>query len=290
MDPAYGKEAPTPTSPLIDQVSGPPDVLVGAYPFAALGLSPEDAVDCWGNKFTYAVTTSLTAETTYAIAGNLGGITMRTGMLASATDLTTQAAYVIVSHGAQSDGASSRTYSGTKKNCNSMVSNASVLRIDKENCDTLNRTFFYQPYNNGDNPAQFFDDLVVYATKAPLEVAPPGGSCGPGMVTWGGNCAAPALITLLGLSVNLTNINSGYTGLAISTCVNGERQTIGTCLPIGTCSAASPRGGPLVLLTGVSMNFGTGICQRYSCCSGSIQTSGLFPCPALDLPGVSHCS
>lgn len=35
-------------------------VLIGAVPYAALGISPVDATDGWGNKFTYAVTEYLT--------------------------------------------------------------------------------------------------------------------------------------------------------------------------------------------------------------------------------------
>lgn len=40
------------------------------------------------------------------------------------------------------------------------------------------------------------------------------------------NCAAPTVVTLGGLSVSLTNIHSGYTGLALSTCSGGTRTGV----------------------------------------------------------------
>ena len=206
------------------------------------------------------------------------------------------AAYVLLSHGESALGASPHNWGGTKRNCNTEWLNPAIRRADKENCDTYNAVFFTNNLQDGDVEEYFFDDILIYASKPNIvkeeEPPPAETSCNAGMVTWGGNCAAPALITLLGLSVTLTNTNSGYTGVALSTChPNGTRITLGTCLPIGTCTAPSPRGGlPVVLLTGISMDFGMGVCKKYSCCTGVVKVQNIFPCPLLDLPGIAQCS
>ncbi len=293
-DPEYGHEVEVSTDPSIDRYASSPAVLFGAVPFATIGLSPGEAIDCWGNQLTYAVTETLTSTASYADSANQGGIEIRSGTLTAYNALTTQAAYVIVSHGADALGASPRNYSGVKKNCNSDEANYGVTRIDKENCDTNNNIFFAADYNPGSKSDHFFDDIIAYTPKPAVAVpaAPvPNGSCSANSrITWGGNCAAPALLTLNNLSLNLTNINSGYTGVAVSTCINGVRTTIGVCLPIGTCQGVSPRdGSALMLLTGVTMNYGTGVCKKYKCCSGSLTSSALSPCPLIDTPGIAVC-
>ena len=293
-DPAYGREVLDNNDIGIDRYAGPPAVLFGGMPFATLGLSPDTVIDCWGNQLTYAVTEKLTNLADYADTTNVGGIEVRSGTLIAYNTATTQAAYVIVSHGTDALGASPRNYKGAKKNCNSDEANASVTRIDKENCDINNNIFFASDYNPGNKSDHFFDDIIAYAPKSPLQVvttSPVTGSCSASdNVSWGGNCSAPALITLNGLSVNLTNINSGYTGVALSTCVNGVRTTIGACLPIGTCTGTNPRlGGTMQMLTGISMSYGTGVCKYYKCCSGNLSISNLAPCPLVDLPGLAIC-
>lgn len=304
-DPYFGQEVGSPTSAAIDRLVGPPAVLIGAFPVTTLGLSPDRAIDCWGNKFTYAVTEALTNAASYADSAVQGGIEIRYGPLGAYQMLTNKAAYTLISHGEDALGASKANYKGPKRNCNVEEANPVVTRIDKENCDTLNSMFYSAEFNRGTRSADFFDDLLIYAEKKPVlppaapspsspspspSPAPSANDCAGGLVTWGGNCAAPALLTLAGLDVTLTNINSGYTGVAVSTCNNGSRTTIGACLPVGACSTTSPRGGPLLLLTGISMNFGTGVCKRYSCCSGSVTITNISPCllPA-DLPGIASC-
>ena len=294
-NPAYGHEVTVGTDPSIDRYAGPPAVLFGGVPFATLGLTPDNVIDCWGNQLTYAVTETLTNVSSYANSANVGGIDIRNGTLIAYSDITTQAAYVVVSHGADALGASPRNYQGAKKNCNTDEANFGVTRIDKENCDTNNNIFFSSDYDPGSKSDRFFDDIIAYAPKSPLQVvttSTANGACAPGSsITWGGNCAAPALLTLNGLSVNLTNVNSGYTGVAVSTCVNGVRSTLGVCLPLGTCSTTNPRlGGNLQMLTGVSMSFGTGVCKKYNCCSGSLTITAISPvCPLIDTVGLATC-
>ena len=88
---------------------------------------------------------------------------------------------------------------------------------------------------------------------------------------------------------NVTNQTPGYTGIALSTCMNGTRTTVGVCLPVGACATTSPRdGSSIILLTGVGMNFGANICQRYACCNGTVSITPLSPCLLpVDLPGIT---
>lgn len=294
-DPAYAVEATGPSDPSIDRIAGAHPLLVGALPAATLGISPEQIADCWGNKLTYAVTESQTSATGYTNPASQGGIDLRRGTLDAPVNMLPQVSYVLLSHGPDGLGATPRSYHGPTRHCNAAQADLGIRQADKENCDLLNPIFYTADYNDGDVPANRFDDVVLYGVRpvlaaAPTPPSPPAATdCQGGTISWGGNCAAPALLTLAGLSVTLTNTNSGYTGVAVSTCTNGTRTTLGTCLPVGTCSGTSPRGGPLVLLTGVSMRFGTGICKQYHCCSGAMHSTSLFPCPLVDLPGLASC-
>lgn len=115
--------------------------------------------------------------------------------------------------------------------------------------------------------------------------------CAVSTVTWGTHCSGNALLTIAGLSVNVTNTTPGYTGLAVSTCTNGVRSTLGVCLPIGACVVTSPRdGNPTAMLTGTTIHYGTGVCKTYKCCSGGVTITPLAPCLSpLDLPGLGVC-
>lgn len=285
QDPDFGREVNASNHPGIKRVVGSPPVLIGTLPTTTLGMPNEIAADCWRNAFTYAVTETLTTEAGYALPTNLGGISLKRGTLAVPVVISTQIAYVAISHGSDSMGAVPERDIGAVQDCNPQQADATIRRIDKENCDTVNNSYFASDYSEGDNANNFFDDFVTYAEKPPLA----SGDCASETITWGGGCEAPALITLGGLQVPLTNIASGYTGTAVSVCNNGVRTTIlGVCLPVGICSGTNPRtGNPMSLLTGLGANFGAGICQQYRCCNGAITTKPLSPCPLLDLPGLA---
>lgn len=285
-DPDYGREVPGPLDTRIARVAGNGSaVLIGLLPVAALGIPTTGATDCWRAHFTYAITESLTTQAGYATPANLGSITVNRGTLAAPVLLTNRVSYVVISHGANALGATPQLTTGAARDCNSVQMDSAQPRIDKENCDTLNSVFFASDFNDGDMGLAFFDDVLAYAEKAPLPTL----DCNAGLIQWGDGCEAPALITLAGLSVPLTNIASGYTGTAVSVCNNGVRTTIlGVCLPIGFCSGTNPRSGnPMSLLTGLGMNFGTGVCKQYKCCHGNLTISNLSPCPLLDLPGLT---
>lgn len=283
--PAYGREVASATDPTIHRVLQTPPLIIGALPHATLGLPLELAQDCWGNQYTYAVTESFTTVSGYADGSVVGAIHVRSGTLSSWQSLTTEAAYIVFSHGSDALGASPASHNGTAITCNAAQADASITRIDKENCDTTNGIFYASPINTSAS-SSFFDDHVAYAVRPTL----PPNSCASGTVTWG-NCEGTALLTLLGLSVNVTNTKPGYTGLAVSTCNNGVRNTLGVCLPIGACVITSPRDGqPASMLTGTTINFGSGVCKTYKCCSGGVTISPLSPCALpLDLPGIGSC-
>lgn len=282
-DPAYGREASGPFDPSIVRIPQSSPVLVGALPHVTLNLPNELASDCWGHKFTYAVTETFTTAAGYNNTANFGGIVLRYGKIANSQELDKEAAYAIVSHGADALGASSASYTGPEINCNSVATDLSQPRIDKENCDTINSIFYMSEITTAE-PDRYFDDYVVVANRV---VSP--GDCAASAVTWGGNCQGNALLTLGGLSVNVTNTTPGYTGLAVSTCTNGVRSTLGVCLPVGACIYNNPRNAsPTAVLTLTSINYGQGICKTYKCCNGNVTVTPLVPClSSLDLPGVA---
>ena len=281
-DPAYGREVSSATDPNIHRVAQASPVLIGALPHVTLNLPTELASDCWGHKFTYAVTQNFTNTAGYNNTANHGGVVLRYGSLSNSQELDSEAAYAIVSHGPDALGASKANYTGPEINCNIVATDPTKPRIDKENCDLMNAIFYMSAAS--DDPLQFFDDYVVVANR----VASPN-DCASQTVTWGGYCVGNALLTLGGLSVNVTNTTPGYTGLALSTCTNGVRSTVGVCLPIGACVITSPRdSNPTAMLTGTTINYGIGICKTYKCCSGGVTISALTPCVSpLDLPGLA---
>lgn len=161
-DPLFGKEASTsPLSPSIDQTAGAVPEYVGSLPFQALGLPISFAADCWGNQFTYMVTPTLTDTTGFKLYSNTGTITVGSGSRITGTLLTGKAAYAVISHGADALGASGRNYVGAKIHCDQTA----TPRIDAENCDINNNLVFTSTFNNGNNPNNFFDDIIIYAEK-----------------------------------------------------------------------------------------------------------------------------
>ena len=278
----YGREVTHALDNSIARVALANPVLIGGVPHVTLGLPSELGADCWGHKFTYAVTETMTTTTGYATSTTTGGIILRYGTLSESQQLDSEAAYAIVSHGPDALGATPANHSGDPITCNQEQGRASVKRIDKENCDTNNATFYLSEINTS-SEERFFDDYVVVANRPVLPK-----DCPAQTVSWGGNCSGPAALTLAGLSLNVTNTAAGYTGLALSICNNGVRSTAGVCLPAGACIYTSPRDGTTAsLLTLTTMNYGTGVCKTYKCCNGSISI-GPSPClSGMDVPGIA---
>lgn len=230
-DPLYGVAASSSAAASIDRIGGGSTaVLVGALPFATLGLNGRFAADCWGNKFTYYVSDQLVTNTTYMDNDSAGHITVRTGTLSTPSTLTGSAAYAVVSHGANALGASPRNYTADKKLCNTEQSNGSLSRIDKENCDSNNREVFSADFNNGNDSAQFFDDLVVYSNKTGFT------GCNSAVVTWS-TCSATVIALQNQGSTNVENTAGGYTGTATVSCNNGTLNVSGlSCTSTSSCT------------------------------------------------------
>ena len=229
--PLFGSAVTTAASPLTDVVAGsgssPNRVLSGALPFATLGLGSRYAADCWGNKFSYYISELLTNPANYMSGTAIGKIQVNTGTLSSPSALTTTAAYAVISHGADALGASPRNNTtGNKRYCVSEQSNATITRIDKENCDIANLVLFSSQFNDGRNARDFFDDLVIYAERTGFT------GCNASVLTWNG-CSANVGVLQHGASTILTNVNGGQTGSANVTCINGTPTiTSSTCTPV----------------------------------------------------------
>lgn len=231
-DSDFGREVPSGGDSRIHRIAGANPILVGAVPHATLGLGNDAASDCWGHKITYAVTESLTSTAGFASAGTVGGIVLNRGSLSASHMLNNKIAYVLISHGRDGLGASNYSYGGALKTCNAAQASGTYRHIDKENCDTANAVFYASDYNDQDTTdsnGAYYDDLIAYGEK-PVAIPV---DCDAGVVTWGGGCSAPSLITLAGLSVTLTDLTPPFTGVAISTCNNGVRNNVlvGLCLP-----------------------------------------------------------
>lgn len=159
-DSEFGKEVEAlPSTDLVDTGS----VLIGSLPHTTLGLATEFASDCWGNKFTYAVTKALTSnDPATGYKPSAGAIILRSGTRAAPQDLIANAGYIIISHGADQVGATPLTYANITPRWCALVDGA---QIDRENCDATNDVFFDGLANNGDVGDAHYDDVVAFEAK-----------------------------------------------------------------------------------------------------------------------------
>lgn len=239
--PAYGHEAQgSITDPLdfgygTDVPSGMTNtggVLIGALPHIALGLENSYASDCWGDKFTYAVTNALTSgNTSNGYMGNTAGaITLNSNTLAAPHTLSTALSYAVISHGADKYGATAVSANNrTPANCNG----STVLKIDRENCNS-DAVFFNSTRNTGEVEENFFDDVVVYSTKIRSTEPCPGQP-----VNWE-SCTGSSAEIAHGSSATVTNMATGYTGSVSVFCNDGRlSQSSPVCTPDGGEPAGS---------------------------------------------------
>jgi prepilin-type N-terminal cleavage/methylation domain-containing protein len=152
-----------------DSVAGNENVLIGSVPYATLGISPQDAVDPWNNKFTYGVSERLTYRDAPGVHGyaNLRGvINLRgtsqdsvTGAVSGVGNLIGPAGqfsyeFVVFSHGP--DGKGAYTYNGRLKSA------CTGVERDVENCD-YDSVFVLADNDSGIQSRQagafYFDDL-----------------------------------------------------------------------------------------------------------------------------------
>lgn len=180
----FGREAATPGlctggTPAANFTSG--SIVAGMVPTKTLQLPDSMAVDGWGRRIFYAVDRNYTAVTAAADIPDadtdvINGTTRITVETAAGDDKTTQAVYVLLSHGQNGHGGY-RRYSDNVSavRVSSGSSNASEL----ENCDCgstsaaattgFNTVFRQAPYStNTSSVVNTYDDLLLYATRGNL--------------------------------------------------------------------------------------------------------------------------
>jgi len=228
----YGREVALVTDVGIDRyTAGSKDIVIGALPFQTLGLSPSYAGDCWGNKFTYFVTASLTdsgnfksAEPSKVYLGEIEVAAENTGT-ASVSD----AAYAVISHG-PNGGSSPNVVANNYTGGTSKIA-GSVTVLESGNYDKSDARVISAPQN-----ATSFDDVVLYSGKKLVSVD---GQCGSASQPGGTPVAAAPTsdLCLVGKSTTVTLVGSNYTW-------NCEGANGGsTTLP--ACSVPSTGSGPL---------------------------------------------
>lgn len=169
-----------PTSPLYGQEQCAAFMLggaqVGAIPTQSLNLPPEAAIDAYGSKINYRVAVLMDDPTTFDHAASMK---VRTGKLedpctTSCSVLTTEAVYIIFSSGADKRGGYSRF--GIRKPC----IEPGDVRIDSQNCSAMDGnqsgmaitppmdTVYDSRYNNGTELSNYYDDQIIWRTKARL--------------------------------------------------------------------------------------------------------------------------
>lgn len=133
-------------SPAVSTSGG---VRIGAIPYKTLNLSVDISGDDWGNKYTYAVTQTLTVPGTGAGQFMVSNGTINVGGL---TPAITDAAFVLVSHGPDAKGA----YRNAGTN---MLIACTAAGTDLENCDNDN-TFFSGTLSKAAGATHYDDHLL----------------------------------------------------------------------------------------------------------------------------------
>ncbi len=147
-------------------------VSIGALPFATLGLTPNYAGDCWGNKLTYMVVDNLTSASPfngYQDDGELGVISLRSNPFA-AYEVRGDIAYAVFSHGTDGLGAAKINQdtgvtwcpnNGMMSNLNCAASTVASATSGKNVMAIVDRAL-----SDGKNSgAGYFDDIVNVGTK-----------------------------------------------------------------------------------------------------------------------------
>jgi outer membrane protein assembly factor BamB/type II secretory pathway pseudopilin PulG len=127
-------------------------VRVGAVPFYDMEMPDEYLADAWLGRYVYAVSEPLTTSTTSSSVGN---ITIKD----AGSDITTEAAWSLISIGKDNAGAYAARSSNQILPCNSGT-------MDEENCDYSDGEFRDTVFNDGSVTANFFDDQIRWKTVA----------------------------------------------------------------------------------------------------------------------------
>lgn len=170
------------------------NIWIGMVPVRTLNLPDSYAVDPWGGRVTYAVTTEM-ARDAAEFRASRGAISVVDSNGQSLTNPVDTAIYVLASHGANGAGARSENTGAIARVC------PAAAVTESENCDGDNRfartLLRGDAGNNGD-----FDDHVRYGIKDFMQVSAinryivdrfPCTAVGPGSNTLGENCASVAV-------------------------------------------------------------------------------------------------
>jgi hypothetical protein len=151
-NPDFGREA------AVTDLSTNNGAVFGALPFQALGIPVSNATDCWGNKFSYAVTEELTDPVKFLNNNTDGALYIKT---ANGNMFLDGAGYVLISHGMDQLGAVKGNYAGMDKRwC------ATSTELRTENCDIDDADMVAAEFNDGkDAAAAYYDDLILYRGK-----------------------------------------------------------------------------------------------------------------------------
>ena len=163
----------------VKPVSGTADeasVIIGAVPFAALGIDPKYGVDKWGNKYVYAVTEVLAADinntTSYTeddavltVPTKLRGAVAIKDAFSSADiakydsdpDLNKAANYLLISHGPDGNGAFNAKGS-TQGTCVT----TGIGEKENENCNYTDANFAVSGTLNTTTDNNYFYDLLIW--------------------------------------------------------------------------------------------------------------------------------
>lgn len=156
-DPNFGREINCAAGQPGTSESGTiPNVRTGMVPMRTLGLTDRAGADSYGNRIYYAVTANLAINGSFG--GSPGGIIVSDGSsLTTPNTIVSNAAYMLVSPGADRKGAFSYATAGFQP--------CTAGNLDTLNCVIDDEVFRDAPYNSGDIANRFFDDIVDWAPK-----------------------------------------------------------------------------------------------------------------------------
>ena len=170
-DSQFGRSVGSNSDTKIDSTGG---VLYGALPFQTLGLPASYAADCWGDKFSYVVTASLTDSN--QASSNQGVIKVLAGPISASVTIMSDAAYAVISHGADGSGAVKKNFvvtssdSPTAHGWKGTNTAANGSHIDYQNT-LVTGIVGTAAFNNGKTAGgAYFDDYIVYARKGQVLV------------------------------------------------------------------------------------------------------------------------
>lgn len=129
------------------------DVRIGMVPVRTLGLPDSAAQDKYGNRIFYAVGERYTHKNSFGDA--IGGVRV---VDASNAEILPNAVYFLASPGRDRKGAYAYQTGQLDVDCDAVPANLDVF-----NCDTSTSNFRDAPFNNGDVPNRYFDDLTAWA-------------------------------------------------------------------------------------------------------------------------------